>query len=43
VGFGVTTFYFMSAYLALSVYYFKMKAANPDKENKIRNYGGVKY
>ena len=43
VGFGVTTFYFMTAYVAVSVYHFKMKEVNHDEENHSRRYGGVKF
>jgi hypothetical protein len=43
VGFGVTTFYFMAAYVAVSVFRFKIKEVKQDEENHIRKYGGVKY
>lgn len=42
VGFGVTTFYFMTAYLALSVYYFKMGGANLEEEYNSDRYGSAK-
>jgi exopolysaccharide production protein ExoQ len=43
VGFGVTTFYFMASYIAISVFHFKMREVNHDEENHIRNYGEGKF
>jgi exopolysaccharide production protein ExoQ len=40
VGFGVTTFYFMAAYLALSVFHFKMNEVNNFEESWLTNYEG---
>ncbi|NWG29379.1 MAG: O-antigen ligase family protein [Ignavibacteriaceae bacterium] len=37
VGFGVTTFYFMASYIALTVFHFKLKEINPDEKNHIIN------
>jgi O-antigen ligase len=37
VGFGVTTFYFMASYVALTVFHFKLKEINPDAKNHIIN------
>jgi hypothetical protein len=42
VGFGVTTFYFMASYLALSVYYFNMKEVTLGEENLLNSYEGAK-
>lgn len=43
VGFGVTTFYFMASYIALSVFHFKLKEINPDENNQIINKWGKKF
>lgn len=43
VGFGVTTFYFMAAYVAVSVFHFKMKEVNHDEENHSSRYGSTKF
>jgi O-antigen ligase len=37
VGFGVTTFYFMASYIALSVFHFKFKEINPEENNHLIN------
>lgn len=43
VGFGVTTFYFMAAYVAVSVFHFKMREVNNDEENYSSSYSGAKF
>lgn len=43
VGFGVTTFYFMASYIALSVFHFKLKEINPDENDQIINKWGKKF
>lgn len=42
VGFGVTTFYFMASYTALSVIHFRLKEINLDENNHITNKWGKK-
>jgi O-antigen ligase len=43
VGLGITTFYFITTYVALSVFYFKIKENKDVKENYLRKYGSVKH
>ncbi len=40
VGLGITTFYFMSSYAALSVFYFKLKQVNHNENNPSKKIGG---
>lgn len=35
VGFGVTTFYFIAAYVAVSVFHFRIREFNNDEENRL--------
>lgn len=42
VGFGVTTFYFMAAYLKLSLFYYKINVVTHNRENYPNNYVNVK-
>ncbi|MCU0332144.1 MAG: O-antigen ligase family protein [Ignavibacteriaceae bacterium] len=43
VGFGVTTFYFITAYLALSLYYSKTNEVSMNEENYLSRYGSNKF
>ena len=40
VGLGVTTFYFMATYVALSVFYFNSRQVNHNENNPSKNIGG---
>lgn len=40
VGLGITTFYFMATYVALSVFYFNLEQVNQNENNTPKNIGG---
>jgi O-antigen ligase len=40
VGLGITTFYFMATYVALSVFYFNLEQVNHNENNPSKNLGG---
>ena len=40
VGLGVTTFYFMATYVALSVFHFNLGQVNHNEDNPSKNIGG---
>ena len=40
VGLGITTFYFMATYVALSVFYFNLRQVNHNENNPTKNIGG---
>ena len=40
VGLGVTTFYFMATYVAVSVFHFNFRQVNHNEDNPTRNIGG---
>ena len=40
VGLGVTTFYFMSTYVAVSVFHFNLRQVNQNENNPYKNIGG---
>ena len=43
VGLGITTFYFMATYTALSVFYFNLRQVNHNENNTSKNIGGSWY
>jgi hypothetical protein len=43
VGLGITTFYFMATYLAISVFYFNLRHINHNENISSKNIEGSKY